>query len=261
MKKILANIIVLLLVAVAVFFIGWVQFLVKPGFCGIMTSKTGGIYGEPIVSGKFAWRWEKLLPTNAEMHLFSLSPNKSRRIQEGSLPSGELYASKIDGTADFSYKVEMDVSLELSAETIHALFVANKISSPEDLNSWYDSKAQLVCSEVANKMIQQSGSAVAVSKRTFSEAELSDLSSKLAVELEGGKICGIEVVYAKLPDFELYNMAKNSYSAYQKELDLKLKELATVQAKTIAEENRSMQQLEKFAALLKEYPQGHNLLL
>ena len=54
-------------------------------------------------------------------------------------------------------------------------------------------------------------------------------------------------------------MAKNSYSAYQKELDAKLKELAAAQAKTLAEENRSMQQLEKFANLLKEYPQLESL--
>ena len=85
------------------------------------------------------------------------------------------------------------------------------------------------------------------------------LSAEFSSELEGGKISSVEISSAKIPDYELYEMAKNSYSAYQKELDAKLKELASAQAKTLAEENRSMQQLEKFANLLKEYPQLESL--
>ncbi|MBO4385996.1 MAG: hypothetical protein J5817_03165 [Treponema sp.] len=259
MKKFFANVIVILIACAAIFFIGWVQFLVKPGYCGVLTSKTSGIHKEALVSGKFAWRWEKLLPTNAQVHLFSLSPYKSRQSEEGVLPSGELYASKLDGNAVFSYKFDMDISLELSPENIHALFSANKIASQDDLNSWFNSKAKLVSAAVADRVIKQKTGESPLKKVVFSDAELSSLSAELSSELEGGKISSVDISSAKIPDFELYNMAKNSYSAYQKELDAKLKELASAQAKTLAEENRSMQQLEKFANLLKEYPQLESL--
>ncbi|MBQ3980941.1 MAG: hypothetical protein II631_02710, partial [Treponema sp.] len=212
-----------------------------------------------LVSGKFAWCWEKLLPTNAQVHLFSLSPYKSRQTEEGLLPSGELYASKLDGNADFSYKLDMEIALELSPEKIHELFSANKISSQDDLNSWYNSKAKLVSAAVADKVIKQKSAESPLKSVVFSDAELASLSAEFSSELEGGKISSVEISSAKIPDYELYEMAKNSYSAYQKELDAKLKELASAQAKTLAEENRSMQQLEKFANLLKEYPQLESL--
>ena len=259
MKKFFANLILILMACAAIFFIGWVQFLVKPGYCGVLTSKTSGIHKEALVSGKFAWRWEKLLPTNAQVHLFSLSPYKSRQTEAGILPSGELYASKLGGNVDFSYKMDMEISLELSPEKIHELFSANKISSQDDLNSWYNSKAKLVSAAVADRVIKQKSAESPLKSVVFSDAELASLSSEFSSELEGGKISSVEISSAKIPDFELYNMAKNSYSAYQKELDAKLKELAAAQAKTLAEENRSMQQLEKFANLLKEYPQLESL--
>ena len=259
MKKFFANVIVILIACAAIFFIGWVQFLVKPGYCGVLTSKTSGIHKEALVSGKFAWRWEKLLPTNAQVHLFSLSPYKSRQTEAGILPSGELYASKLDGNVDFSYKLDMEISLELTPEKIHELFSANKISSEDDLNSWYNSKAKLVSAAVADRVIKQKSAESPLKSVVFSDAEPASLSSEFSSELEGGKISSVEISSAKIPDFELYNMAKNSYSAYQKELDAKLRELAAAQAKTLAEENRSMQQLEKFANLLKEYPQLESL--
>ncbi|MBQ2547911.1 MAG: hypothetical protein II558_03295 [Treponema sp.] len=259
MKKFFANVIVILIACAAIFFIGWVQFLVKPGYCGVLTSKTSGIHKEALVSGKFAWCWEKLLPTNAQVHLFSLSPYKSRQTEAGMLPSGELYASKLGGNADFSYKLDMEIALELSPEKIHELFSANKISSQNDLNSWYNSKAKLVSAAVADKVIKQKSAESPLKSVVFSDAELASLSAEFSSELEGGKISSVEISSAKIPDFELYEMAKNSYSAYQKELDAKLKELASAQAKTLAEENRSMQQLEKFANLLKEYPQLESL--
>ncbi|MCR5319331.1 MAG: hypothetical protein K6E22_13985 [Treponema sp.] len=259
MKKFFANLILILMACAAIFFIGWVQFLVKPGYCGVLTSKTSGIHKEALVSGKFAWRWEKLLPTNAQVHLFSLSPYKSRQTEAGILPSGELYASKLGGNVDFSYKMDMEISLELSPEKIHELFSANKISSQDDLNSWYNSKAKLVSAAVADRVIKQKSAESPLKSVVFSDADLASLSAEFSSELEGGKISSVEISSAKIPDYELYEMAKNSYSAYQKELDAKLKELASAQAKTLAEENRSMQQLEKFANLLKEYPQLESL--
>ena len=259
MKKFFANLILILMACAAIFFIGWVQFLVKPGYCGVLTSKTSGIHKEALVSGKFAWRWEKLLPTNAQVHLFSLSPYKSRQTEAGILPSGELYASKLGGNVDFSYKMDMEISLELSPEKIHELFSANKISSQDDLNSWYNSKAKLVSAAVADRVIKQKSAESPLKSVVFSDAELASLSAEFSSELEGGKISSVEISSAKIPDFELYEMAKKSYSAYQNELDAKLRELASAQAKTLAEENRSMQQLEKFANLLKQYPQLESL--
>ena len=75
-KRVFSNIVVLLIAGAAVFFVGWMQLAVKPGTCGIMTSKTGGLYEVPIETGLFQWKWERLLPTNVTLKAFPWSPTR-----------------------------------------------------------------------------------------------------------------------------------------------------------------------------------------
>lgn len=256
MKKVAANFIVLLIAAAGVFFAGWVQLYVKAGSCGILTSKTGGIYKEPVVAGKFLWRWERLLPTNTNLEIFSLESRVIHKNVSGELPSGALYASKVNVGADFSYNIDFDIKMEASPECIHSLFCSNKISSEETLNLWLEEKALDVARVLTDFLLEQSNKKYAAPS-SLSAEELEELSAK--VELEGAKILSVAVKDAKIPDIELYNLSKKSYFAYQEELDSQLKLLAGQQAETVAKEKRSMQQLEKFANLLKQYPQLESL--
>ena len=86
-KKFFANIVILAIFAAVVFYIGWITFLVKPGFCAVMSSKTSGIYEKPVMSGAMTWRWERLLPTNVTLETFDLAPFKSTQVVSGELPS------------------------------------------------------------------------------------------------------------------------------------------------------------------------------
>ena len=82
-KKFFANFIVLLIFSAVVFFIGWIQFYVRPGTCAIMKSKTGGLYHSAVVPGVFTWRWERLLPTNVSLEIFDLSVYKATQSVSG----------------------------------------------------------------------------------------------------------------------------------------------------------------------------------
>ena len=89
-KKFFANFIVLLIFSAVVFFIGWIQFYVRPGTCAIMKSKTGGLYHSAVVPGVFTWRWERLLPTNVSLEIFDLSVYKATQSVSGELPSASF---------------------------------------------------------------------------------------------------------------------------------------------------------------------------
>lgn len=89
MKKALASLIILILFGGVVFYLGWVQFDVPIGNYGLMLSKTSGVYPELIQSGTFLWRWERLLPTNTQLRIFSLDPVSQTDTFNSSLPSAQ----------------------------------------------------------------------------------------------------------------------------------------------------------------------------
>ena len=66
--------IILVLFSGALFFIGWTQFRVKADTAGVLVSKTGGVNENVIEGREFSWHWEFLLPTNAQLRLFSTKP-------------------------------------------------------------------------------------------------------------------------------------------------------------------------------------------
>ena len=110
-KKFLVKIILLLIVAAAVFFLGWVSFFVKEGTCTIMQSKTGGLYGKPIEYGQFVWRPERLLPTNATLTSYKLSQYEVSKSYSGTLPSANLYKEFVNPNPNFSYELEFKMTI------------------------------------------------------------------------------------------------------------------------------------------------------
>ena len=132
-KKFFGNLVVLAIFGAVIFYIGWITFRVKPGYCAVMTSKTCGIYEKPVVAGAFTWRWERLLPTNVTLETFDLSPYKTTQVVSGELPSAKLYKDYAGSSADFSYNIKFNISMSISPEQIVVLYRNNVIRTNEDL--------------------------------------------------------------------------------------------------------------------------------
>ena len=110
-NRIIYSIFIILLVFAGVcFYIGWITFLVKPGYCAVMSSKTSGIYEKPIMPGVFTWRWERLLPTNVSLETFDLAPFKSTQVVSGSLPSSKIYDEFSGVKHNFDYNFKFNLS-------------------------------------------------------------------------------------------------------------------------------------------------------
>ena len=91
MKKTFIAFFILLIFCGAVFFIGWTQLRVEPDSCGIVVTKLNGASEKPIQPGEFYWNWEFLLPTNAQLITFKVTPANLTKTTSGSLPSGQIY--------------------------------------------------------------------------------------------------------------------------------------------------------------------------
>ena len=98
MKKKITSFLVCLLILIAfggfVFFIGWTQFKIEPSNVGILVSKTSGINNKPVYPGTFSWHWEFLIPTNAQLKMFTQEPYIISKNVKGTLPNGEIYQQK-----------------------------------------------------------------------------------------------------------------------------------------------------------------------
>ncbi|MBR6297526.1 MAG: hypothetical protein IKR40_13755 [Treponema sp.] len=257
-KRFFWNVFLLLVFGAVVFFIGWVSFLVKDGTCCIMTSKTSGVYGGPIKYGEFLWRWERLLPTNVTLTSYKLKDYSYVRSVSGELPSSELYSRQIDPRPDFSYDVTLSLKMSISPEEIYRLASEGKLSGGDvALDEYMDSMSRLASSLIVARMIEREK---LVDRETPIFGVLDDNFVRHCVDSRRSDFRGItidfvEVQSAKIPDIEVYNLAKETFRTCQEETEAALRQRAQEQATNLLEANANMAQLEQFASLLQKYPQ------
>lgn len=257
-KKILWNFIILLIFAIVVFFFGWIQFLVKPGTCAIMTSKTSGLYKEAIIPGKFLWRWERLLPTNVHLENFSLKSFTSNQIVQGFLPSGDIYANEFDKNLDFSYRFNMDINLNANPQIIYELYKSNKIQNDDDLQKFLEQNAKSLSFLIAEEILKSNeNDSFYVQNEILDETFINKILNKN--NFNGIQINSVELKNSKIPDVKFYNKIKNFYDAYLENIQSKIDKKAEEQAQKILDEDRNLKRLEQFAELIKKYPELSDL--
>ena len=250
-----ANIIVLIIVATAVFFIGWMQFHVKPGNCGVLVSKTSGVYEKPIVQGDFTWKWEKLLPTNADLRVFKMEPYSYVQTISGSLPSADIYSKQIKDNPDFTYSITLYVSLSYTPNGIVQMVKKYDTKNQNELEKNLEAKAQIAAKKVIEYFLEKKENDLSFSTNAVTDAELKEIIQKNPSDFENIEIVSVEVKKSKLPDMGLYKKAKESFNIYQDAVVESLKSAAAEQAVAIIEEDRSMERLDKLGKLLQKYPE------
>ncbi len=251
-KKFFANLVVLAIFAGGVFYAGWIQFQVKAGTCAIMTSKTCGLHEGVFSYGEFAWRWERLLPTNITLEPFCLGNREYQFDISGHLPCAGAYSSVLPEKNDFAYSYVIKLNLGIESQAIFDLYKANRIRTNQDLDSYLETKARLAGSLIAEYLAKDTSY---IKKISLAEDELAAVLSGHSRDFTGMSISSVSLASAEYPDIELYEKARAAYDGYYSSVGLKLEEQSAEQARIVAEQERSMQQLEKLGALLKNYPE------
>ena len=121
MKKMMVTLMILAIIAGAVFFAGWIQFSVPAGKYAVLVSKTGGVNPLPVIPAQFRWQWERLIPTNTKLIVFDLSPRTRFMTAKGTLPSGDIYSKMLEGSPDFSWKISLTVTARVSPQILPTL--------------------------------------------------------------------------------------------------------------------------------------------
>lgn len=254
-SRIIANIILLVIVAVVVFMIGWVQILVKPGQAGVLVTKTNGVSEKLILPGKFSWKWQRLLPTNAQIRVFNMSPYSFVQNVKGQLPSSEIYSKQIKENPDFSYNVSLNIQIKASEKGLSNIVKNTDAKKDDDLKAYLEIRSAVLAKIITDYLFEQALENPKFIANSITKEMLSQIVKTNQNEFENVEITDIAITNAQIPDLDLYNKAKASYQAYLDSLTESLKKLAAEDAKNVLEDDRTMQRLEKFAALLEKYPQ------
>jgi hypothetical protein len=261
MKKLLIFLIILIIIGGVVFFFGWVQITVPPNHYGVIFTKTSGWQEQLVVPGQFRWEMERLLPTNFKLYLFPLGPRELMINTEGSLPSGDLYATTLTGNVDFNYSVSIFLTVRIKPANLTAL-VQDEGLRPNTLDKWYEDMSHRMEVETISAISEVIGS---IAENTGQESSSVDAAFLLAA-VENNVTYRIETVFPRLeiisvsfqdfslPDPELYATAKSSYleivrSESKARAETKAKEIR----KNIAATG-SLDTLDRYGEILSDYP-------
>jgi hypothetical protein len=213
MKKFFAVLLLLTVLAGAGFYFGWAQRSVPPDSVGVLRSRSHGTDRELILPGEFRWEWFKLIPTNARVSAFRLSPVQRQFRAGGTLPSGPAYAAFWDSwREDFSWEIAALASFRLRPGALVGLVETNGIGSQEDL----DAHLGFLADEMAAFIIrwaQQGGSfAERAHEAILLDGDIPELAREIERRFPETEGFSLRIISARFPDFELYEQARAMYA-------------------------------------------------
>lgn len=254
MKKFLISMFILIIFAGAIFFIGWGQFAVPAGSYGVMVSKTSGISQKTIVPGEFCWFWERLLPTNTSMRIFSIIPVTRTTTISGELPSADIYSPMLEGSPNFSYKFSVQTELMMKSNYLPNFVRRTDAKENEQLQEYLNQQGDLIAQEVIqyilSKSLDNANNLMLLATNTEELKAGINAESKFK-DLE---ISNITVKTAQMPDTELYNIAKASYAEFQAKVKQSLAELTKNQSTITANDYLQIERFARWGKILQEYP-------
>lgn len=253
LKKLLANLIVLALLAAAVFLVGWLPLRVKPGQFAVVVSKTSGIMAEPLRPGQFYWTAEALLPTNLRLYSFAPVSQERRISHEGELPSAALYRDFLAGQPDFRWEISLRLAASLKPDFLPQLVSQHGVEDNEGLAAWLYDELQRAGEDLRSELVRAAADAEQV--RDLVSGRLAEgFGAVLARTRPHLDILEVSVVSARAPDLAVYEAARRLYADYLTSYQASIEPALVAGSVGLAEDQLRMTSLRNYGELLKEYP-------
>ena len=256
-RKLVILTLILLACAAAVFFFGWTQFSVPAGKYGVMLSKSGGYYPQAIMPGNFTWRWERIVPTNAQILVFDLTPRQVNYTADGLLPSADLYSKVLNTKENFSWGFGMDALVTLKPEKLVSIVEKNTVQTQEALEAYIDSHIRAVLQTIMYRYVSE----LIDNPYEYQQVKTDyhALSEKIKDELTKatGQDFSVEAVTLTkltIPDIHTYKIAEQAYNTYEQQREILLAETAAKEAQYSASEQFQIDRLTKWGDFLAKYP-------
>ena len=256
-RKLIIITLIVLVCAAAVFFFGWTQFSVPAGKYGVMLSKSGGYYPQAVIPGNFIWRWERLVPANAQILVFDLTPRQVNYTADGTLPSADRYAKVLNTKDDFSWSFGIDALVTLKPEQLVPTVEKNTIQTQEALESYIDSHIQAMLQTIMYRYVSELIDNPYEYQQIKTDYHI--LSEKIKGELAktAGQNFSVEAVTLTklaIPDIHTYKIAEQAYNTYEQQREILLAETAAKEAQYSASEQFQIDRLTKWGDFLAKYP-------
>lgn len=254
MKRLVVLFLVLVIAAAVVFYFGWIQIRLDEDSYAVIFTKTGGWEEDVISPGQFAWRWQRLLPTNLSLHVIPIVPHTTSATLRGNLPSAATYGSLLESATPFSYVISVDVIYRLRPDALPGLVRDDGIRS-EALELYYrrlDAEIEQVIIESTLRLLGDPAQLTAPASAFTSVVE--SLTTTLSRRYSGLEFLSLSPTRLELPDTDLYLETKQRYlsilDARADAMRTAAMELASNQTATDA----ALARLERYGEILERYP-------
>lgn len=253
MKRIITILFILLVIGAAVFAVGYLPLRLQTGQVGVLYSKTSGWDTEPIESGRFSWRWELLIPTNATIYQFPTEPRTLEVRSSAVLPSADVYARLLEGNPSLSQNVRLRIRYRVLPETLARS--APRGLREDNLESWFEDTDD----EIRSATLVVLGSAIVdLVDREDLIVPTADLAARvlstLGERFSDLDIQSLVVETLELPDPALYRLGRNTYATVQAAREAALIEAAQTLARNEAATDRRAATLQQYGRIFSEYP-------
>ena len=250
MKKFIFWLIFLIIIAGVIGYFGWIR--VPENTVALGFSTITGYDSTFMESGKLNWRWQKLVPKCYILKMYPLDIESAEVSVSQTLPSGELYATEMNGNPDFSFSVKYAATYKIKEDSLYAMATSGALGD-SGLDTFYASVQEKLQNVAASLLGEEISKAMAGS--TFSQKSLEEsVRARIQEQLADLEIISFDSVEAKYPDIELYKAAKARYMENME----KKQEMAAQQEKEKEDFNTKIDQrielLKKYGELLTQYP-------
>ncbi|MGP1457849.1 MAG: hypothetical protein ACTTKL_00855 [Treponema sp.] len=210
-KTFIACAVIAISFASTLFFIGWTQFKIKAGTVGVVVSKTGGVSPKIAKAGEFSWHWEFLIPTNAELKIFSVKPYDFSETVEGELPTAEILKNAFKDSPDFSYKFDFKITVSIIQDFLPELIQSAVVSDQDSLEKYIHSAAEEAAALAASYFLINKDAHIALRKDVDASAKLLDALG-IAKKYPALLFTSFYAASAVVPDYKLYLRAQELYA-------------------------------------------------
>lgn len=260
---------ILLAIAIACFFVGWVQLSLSPDTFGVIYTRAHGFEAAIVHPEGITWRWERLIPGALTLYRFHLTAQKAALPVSGSLPSAEVYGSLVPEKADFSFQLELSVLYRVNPESLPGLAQTTRLR-PDGLGDLYKTLEDQMKARAMGLLVSPpSGEAeLAPSAGQSSPQALASLiESGLPKDFPHVQFLALTAIVTRSPDLALYQRLRATY--LQMAAAREAVQTATAAKLAAQEEQQKLQEqkntqtiamLEKFGQLLDAHPSLIKLL-
>lgn len=258
MKKLLSTFLVVILFGGAAFVIGWTQLYIPAGSYGVLVSKTGGINPSTIKPATFRWSWERLIPTNAKILAFDLSPVKTSAACTGTLPSGGLYSGMLEGNPDFSWDIRVDVTARVKSDLLPELVERLNVRDQTSLDQWTRDRVAALADGAGKAAIGEAVASALASPASTPASSLEsigdDVARRISFVSSELEVLSVSVTSSRTPDVAMYRLASDAYASYQKRRSELLSKTAVEESDNSVAEYLQIERFSKWGELLTKYP-------